>query len=837
MSLTRFLNLRKNRIFGCAVAMLASGSLQAQETSQAPMTFHIDTHSMKSALTQFGQQTGLSIMFSKEAVEDLHTPGVIGPYPPEAALKQLLDHTGLVYEFINPHTVAITAGKQNVSSRGQIRLGLADGSSDAAAARVEADTVAAEPDPVSQQESQENSKTSESLQEVVVTAQKRAERLIDVPISIVAISGDQLRQRQITSVEDLGSVVPDLAIERTGNNYYFEIRGVDNTAGNAALVGMYIDEADVTLGGGGSYAAINPVVYDLDRVEVLRGPQGTLYGDGSAGGTIRLITKNPNLERYAFDADVAALFTQHGDPSQRVNAMVNIPLITDQLGLRIVGTLEHDGGWIDQPAANQSAVNWQDLTNVRIKGLWRPNSRLTVSAMAIINNDDRGADYSDPGAPCCWTQVLNFTATPRLKNNYNLYNLTATYELSPSIQILNSTGYMLTSQPVWNNGLTLPYTAPPYTAVNPLSAQFVPYQNNRDHLFTDELRLSSKGSGPWQWTLGEFYRHYRDFADLPSYYFAQQGPPGSPLPAPYSFGVYTIYKSWSTFGDLNYRFADRLTVGAGIRDFQETQDFTNLYPLVGQSGKFHSVDPRVYAQLKLTSDANIYTSAAKGFRTGGFNSFGQPVYGPESVWTYELGTKMALWQSQISFDADIFLSDYSDYQNYGVDPNFPTSINSNVGRARIKGFEGDLTWRPSSAWSVDVRGDVVDSQFTEIDATQTAYQVGDPIDLAPKYQFTVSGQRNFSLLGKAGFVRLDYNQKGPESYRNRSIGPWFLYYSDTIHMINLNSSLQLQDNLRAGFFVQNLSNDQGFVNPFGVQQLGERSRPRTFGVNFSATFE
>ena len=189
--------------------------------------------------------------------------------------------------------------------------------------------------------------TMPTLQEVVVTAQKRTERLIDVPISIAAVSSDELKQRQITSLEDLPQVVPDLAYNNIGNNHYFEIRGISNLIGNAPLVGIYIDEADVTLGGAAA-TQINPTVYDLQRVEVLRGPQGTLYGEGSAGGTIRFVTRNPDLNQFEFSSDVAALFTERGAPSQRVNAVTNIPLIDDQLAVRITGTFEHDGGWMVQ---------------------------------------------------------------------------------------------------------------------------------------------------------------------------------------------------------------------------------------------------------------------------------------------------------------------------------------------------------------------------------------------------------------------------------------------------------------------------------------------------------
>jgi len=199
---------------------------------------------------------------------------------------------------------------------------------------------------------------------------------------------------------------------------------------------------------------------------------------------------------------------------------------------------------------------------------------------------------------------------------------------------------------------------------------------------------------------------------------------------------------------------------------------------------------------------------------------------------------MAFLEDRIGFDAAVFWSNYTDYVTNGfVADGAGLTYYSNVGTARIKGVEANLTWRPSSQWRFEARGDYLDGEFTEIHATQTAYVVGDPIDLIPRYQFTLAGQHDFSWVGKPGFIRLDYSQQAPMSYRNRSIGPWFHYESDTIQLLNFHASLQLNDNLGLGFVAQNLLNDQGFTSPYYFAQQGVRSRPRTFGVEFSATFD
>lgn len=674
---------------------------------------------------------------------------------------------------------------------------------------------------------------SQSLQEVVVTAEKRAEPLIDVPISIAAISGEGLQEQQITSLEDLPQAVPDLAYYNYGNNHYFEIRGVSNTVGNSPLIGIYMDEADVTLGGAG-VTEINPTTYDVERVEVLRGPQGTLYGEGSAGGTIRFITRDPNLNAPAFDTDVAAQFTQDGGPSQQINAVANVPLIDDRLGMRIVGTYEHDGGWINQPAAGLKDINGQDLTYVRLKTLWKIAPQVTATAMAVINHDERGLDITDSDNPHVFTQVFNLTTTPRASNNYDLYNFTLAYQPA-YFRLLNTATYLEVNAPWTYQSGRYPY-APPGTA--PLDDYYAPFQTTDDHVWEDELRLTSVSPGPWQWTIGGFYRRYSDYTTIPVNYFGPEAPAGTPLPAPYAYGPETLYKSKSAFADTSYNLWDRLRIGVGGRYFSDHQDFTDHVALTHQSATFSSVDPRVYAELKIARDFNVYASAAKGFRSGGFNAAEQPAYQPEDVWTYEFGNKAALSGGRITLDTAVFLSNYTNYQTFGITDQLTGQyFISNVGSARIKGIEWDLGYQPLKGLSLDLRGDYLDARFTAIPVEASNYDVGDPVDEVPRYQFGVSARYDYMLGQKPGFVRLDYNQQGPETFRNRSIGPWYYGQSDVIHMLNLNTSLFWRENLQVGFSIQNLLNDQGFVNPANFFADGVRPRPRTYGINFSTSMQ
>jgi len=307
---------------------------------------------------------------------------------------------------------------------------------------------------------------------------------------------------------------------------------------------------------------------------------------------------------------------------------------------------------------------------------------------------------------------------------------------------------------------------------------------------------------------------------------------------PFAVGPFNssgLSKSWAVFGDTSYRLTERLTLGAGLRDFQDDQESTSSAgpTAITQTKTFHSVNPRAYAQFKLTDQVNAYSSAAKGFRSGGFNLLDQPSYGPESVWTYELGSKMSALAGHLSADLAIFYSDYTDYQVVGILPNGPpVGITSNAGSARIKGVEWALTLRPTTQWTLSFDGNYVSSNFYEIEATSSSYAVGDRLDLFPRYSYTVSAQHGFKWSAREGFARVDYNQQGPMTYRSRRI-PSFYNESDVINMLNLSMGVQWNQSLSLNLFAKNLLDDRGFTDPFSIEDVASRSRSRTYGFEFS----
>jgi outer membrane receptor protein involved in Fe transport len=810
-------------------SLLVVGVSMGSDAEAAIKRFtNIEAQALEPALKELARQRDFQLVYRSEVVGARGTAGAAGELTAEEALRKLLEGTGLTYRYLDEKTVTIVplataptverkddgaaVNKEAQKSRGfwdRFRVARADSGKALAEA---SDTVA----------DSGNASAPVKLEEIVVTAQKREERAIDVPISIVAIGGEELRRRQITNVDDLALGVPGLSIQSNANRR-ITLRGVSNVFGNSSLIGMYLDEADVT---STTASQLELSTVDLERVEVLRGPQGTLYGQGASGGIIRMITRDPDLEKFSVSSDVSALFTEHGEPGGSVNGVVNMPLVDGKFGLRLAGTYDHSGGWIDEPAAGKSDINGQNLSDVRLKALWAPNDALRATGLVEIHRNNKSTNTGEDSNGN-YTQLFDQTTVPGMTDDHDIYNGTLSYDFD-AFRILSSTSYIRQTNEADNYGAIQPLSASGTPALDLL----VESDNKAVRMLTQEVRVSSSGAGPWKWLGGVFYRDFKFVENE----FAYLGL-GPALPPRLYVKNTSRSKSWAVFGDSSYQLTERFSAGAGVRYFRDDLDSgrtLNATVFPDQSGTFSAVTPRAYVEFRVSPEANVYASAAKGFRSGGFNTGTQPPYDPESVWTYELGLKTSALAGELTANLALFYSDYTNYQINGIPlpPAPPVSIASNAGSAFIRGVEWDFTWRPASEWVLGLRGNYADSAFYEILATSTAHAIGDSLDLFPKYQFTVTLERDFTLHGRPGYIRTDYNQQGRQPYRVRSNGDFYFSESDVINMLNLSMGLQWNDSVSIGLFGRNLLDDRGYTDPFSIQATASRSRPRAYGVEF-----
>lgn len=666
-----------------------------------------------------------------------------------------------------------------------------------------------------------------ALEEIVVTAQKREERLIDVPMSITAMSGEELIRRGVSSIQDLSFAVPGMTMREDGpGSYTIFMRGLSNQYGNGALVGVYLDEAPLSLTG---FDQLDSRPLDLDRVEVLKGPQGTLYGQGSVAGAVRYITKRPVLDTTGGSIEASNAWVDQGDTKQTFTGIVNLPIITDKLAVRVAGTLERGGGWQDQPQAGIQDGNYQDLESVRAKALWKPTDAFDIEAMVVVHrNESRlglGFENPDRTVPVAVDPARQLIAK---KFAYDLYNVNLNYNFG-AVDFLSATTYI-----EHDHDFPFSYVGGPQTVYGG-ALEGTDARNVTAKQFTQEFRFSSNGEGPLSWTAGAFYR------DLDRRLFAlfdtMFGGVLFPI-AEYYAG--DKYEQYSLFADASYMFFDRLTVGAGIRYFeddQQTDDGTAI-----EKDKFDSIDPRVYASYKITDSVNVYASVASGFRSGGFNRGDLPNYDPEQLISYEIGAKGAVAGGKVSFEAAYYTSDYDDMLRRGLvfvtQTNTFESLTGNLGKVKIKGVEGGVTLRATEKLTFNATASFVDSEITEVNATDATSLAGDDVDYVPELSYTAGANYAFTLAANLpAYVRVDYSYRDKVSYTDRTSFPVqnLPQFSQDIGLLDARFGVDWQ-HAKFELYGTNLTNQNKWIDPYHGWDNANRTRPRSIGLRVGYDF-
>ena len=667
------------------------------------------------------------------------------------------------------------------------------------------------------------------IDEIIVTAQKRDQRIQDIPISISAITGEKIENAGIQNIADLSYAVPNLSVwERGPGLQTITIRGVGNIRGTSSLVGMYLDEVPVSAV---PAAQLDLQASDLARVEVLRGPQGTLYGQGSVGGTIRFITNNPTFDGINGEIGISVYNTKKGDISEEIKGVVNIPVIDDVLAFRISASYKDKSGWIDQPATGAEDINDNELSNLRVKGLWQVSDQLTVNAMTIRHRSDAGSDnVVNFGAveDSSYRSAVDPTLTNNLIDDYDLNNLTVNYDLgfanlisaSSFIDIEKLQGAY--SQFALFGGAT--------TETELLGRNF----SYDVEVFTQEFRLSSyESETALDWTVGVFYS---DSEQRLQQDFFRGGAGGIVFFTAPPRDELTLSESIAYFADISYDITDRLTLGIGTRYFEDDRE---LRIGTGESTEtFDNLSSKAYLSFELSDNTNIYTSASEGFRSGGFNALSAlvPSYDPETLTSYELGIKTVQLDKKLSAELAIFFSDYTDFQAAFFDPATGDQYTSNPGEAEIKGIEWNIQWVPTEQLSLGFSGNITDAEFTKVNSTPSTQMAGDPLDFVPEYSYSVNADYRFDWSDSVGgFVRFNYNRQGENSTVNRTSSlAQSVFESEPISLLNAQAGAQWQS-MEVELFAKNiLDEDESTTASISLQTPQER--PRTIGIKVNYSF-
>jgi len=548
-----------------------------------------------------------------------------------------------------------------------------------AVAAAETPTPGAESENVPSESVATGATDSEQSAEVVITAQKRASTVQETPISIAAVSGDDLRARGVPSLAALAQGTPGVSLKSEGpSQTEIEMRGMTSSGGNSATVGFYLD--DIPLAGPASaqngHVVIDPDLYDLNRIEVLRGPQGTLFGSGSMGGTVRLITNQPNLSQFQSTAQSVLSGTDGGGFNHKDSLMINLPLIDDTLALRVVGAENHTSGWIDRivvnpfplaggnpvgtvrgdvqnaPIANRyPGSNAYQTYAARVTLLWKPTDDLSITPSYFhVSSTQNGISAYD-SAPGSLAHYQPFDIAEPLTDSLAAYSLNVNYRF-PLFDLTSSAArwsrhstQVEEASEAFNN----PLEGITYNSNNglPNPGYYGPsgsgpehgIESDPSHQFSEELRLTSTENGRLRWVTGlyysDFYSLWNFNGTTPNYAAFMDLGTLAPATTPNWFDSYspTTLKQYAGFGDATYALTDELDVDVGARVNHYDYRFSSCISGWGSgngaatpscSGRIAlastSFNPKLNLSYKFSPDLMMYATVASGFRPGGGNA-------------------------------------------------------------------------------------------------------------------------------------------------------------------------------------------------------------------------
>lgn len=607
------------------------------------------------------------------------------------------------------------------------------------------------------------------LQEVVVTAQKREEKLHDVPMGVSAVGSDDINKQQLVDLADLEAKVPGLSVELSAPGLQrLTIRG-ENVGSIGSTVTTYIDETPF----GSSNALANGSIlagdfdtWDLQRVEVLRGPQGTLYGAGSEGGLLKYVTNAPDPTQFSSALQVGDESLAHGENAASAKGMLNVP-IAGRAAFRLSGFYGGVPGYIDDPSLNEKDINHGYRAGVRASFLLQATDNFSVRLSAF------GQTLHTDGTP--YIDVVGPAGTPLTPPPNQLQPQNGLYNQQRFINEPADFKYRIYSADLnWNLGWGTATSITSYGTteqdqvidgtsilIGPPTGGFGVEELSDLNVkkFTEELRLASVGAQTLEWQVGAFYTHESSTLEqiLPIFLIPSQVFP--PLPPLETVSLNALYREWAGFGQATYHFNPVFDLALGARWSQNKQSadetlggsaFPTPQVNSGDSSesKFtYSVAPR----LHLTAETMLYVRVASGYRPGGPNALppGSPAgvpheYQSDSTVNYELGVKTTQFDNRLSIDVAAFLIDWSKIQLTQIVDNF--GVNTNGGTARSQGLEWTFGLTPVTGLNFTLTGAYVDAYLTEA-APAAGGNDGDRLPYAPKWSTSLDGSYNWHAFG------------------------------------------------------------------------------------------
>ena len=724
-------------------------------------------------------------------------------------------------------------------------------------------------------------------EQITVTATLRAEPVINVPESIGVISGVELQERQIRDFNDVAQTTPSLAVtvpNRAGQATY-SIRGISSSsspgAQGQATIGVYMDDVSVTgfTGPGGS-GTVMPAFFDVSRIEVLRGPQGTLYGAGSMGGTIRVVTNLPNLNAYEEEAQGQLSYTENGGLNSLAEGVISAPIVDNTLAGRFGVHYEHLSGYIDRtnPLTGQVTKDFNDEDLIAAKGslLYQSGDHTFTLVPAIWYQSDWSAGPPF-GSKVATPYLATWYVSQPLSDKLIIPSVTATKEL-PNFAITSITSYFNRDLSAYRDftigglgNLFLGVISP----VQQLSTTEV-------HRYSEELRFVSPGIGEgrnYSWLLGAYVSRdivhttgnfaYQDLPGLTGALIQHYGPNSPFLQTAlccgtneYSQATRLAVNQYAGFGEFNYAVLPEVVATAGFRYFGATEDyvlnstgvfnFNGTGALVTSAGTTSStaLTPKFSLKYQPDADLNIYATATEGFRLGGVNQIipaaacaadlkplgltnAPATYGPDKVWSYELGAKAAV--GEVSVDGAVYEIDWSQTQQDVNLPSCSYDFIANVGTSRIRGADFEATAQILTDVTLNAAVGYTDNHITKA-APGTGTHVGDRLIGIPTWTANAGFTYELPVYGNLSpFLNFEGRYVGDSvgSFNPAQIG----YLRPDYFTADGTVGVHITGIATVSIFGRNLFNNdkvifQATSSPRPVLAL----RPRTIGINLTSAF-
>lgn len=822
--------------------LIAAAATFAQAADLKAIDVSLPQQPLTTALVDLAKQTGCQFFASEERLRGFTASSVQGHLTVEQALEALLRGTGLVYGVAGGScTFYIDSAPRSTAVIGDTEI-----RTERVAHVVAADSTAAvlsdkAPDSPAPSGA---AAAAEPLSEVLVTASRRTVALADVPASLQVMTGDALEQLGARDFADyLGQVsgVSFSGMGTSGGKVTMRGLATTNFSESQATVGIYVDETPVTDAGGAPAAflpAFNLKLIDVNRIEVLKGPQGTVFGAGALGGAIRIITNQPDATRFGGSLGSTLSSTQDGGINGEVSATVNAPIIDDKLAVRATGYYVRNDGFIDNehPLRQIEDIDDEKTLGGRVAIAYAATDKFKVTGSAQFQRMERGGspvETIDAG------DLVQLRASPEdFSDDANLFNVVAEYEAPFATVLFSSSYYERQTEVPFDITAEIGFLFPGY---------FVQQNSDTDaHETSNELRFVSDDSGRFRWLGGVYwFDQQRTFAQ------GIRDIPGAANPL-YKSEQKASFKELAFFGEVSYDLTSQLTATVGLRsfsndiDFRSTQSgfFNGGLTNISGDGSDSDVTPKFNVSYKFDSGNLLYAAATRGYRRGGVNAVapnalcaddivdaGYPngvpqTFGPDTVWNYEVGTRADWAEGRVQANAAVYYVDWTDLP-VGITLPCSVTFNVNAGKARTRGTELQLAVQPTDALTLTGTFTYADAEL-QADVPAIGASSGDRAPTVPRITSSLATTYSFPIGTFSGFVNADAN-----------------YVGSTINNYNPETASKLPDytigNARAGVkrdgwvfeaFVRNLWNeraqlgrfDQGFANFIVVNQ------PRTVGV-------